>query len=145
MWNDVFNRSHSFRLLEGIFLAFAAVGFLRFWIRTRFWLPKYVHVLAGVGLIVGAWSVWASPVDAPIRKDGPIARVLLALALPAIIYFYFVLHGGQHAAFNRSFSTSAPCPFCRNPIRTLRHGAQGTVTTTQFAESECPHCGHALS
>ena len=29
-----------------------AVGFLTFWIRTRFWLPKYIHVLAAIGLIV---------------------------------------------------------------------------------------------
>jgi len=142
MWKDVFS---GFRLLEVTFLVFAAVGFLKFWARTRFWLPKYVHVLAGLGLIIGAWCVWASPVDAPTRKEGPIARVLLALALPAIIYFFFVLHGGQRAAFDRSFSKSTPCPFCRNPVKTSPHEVQGAPTTTQFAESECPHCGHALS
>ena len=145
MWKDVSNSFRSFRVLDGILLVFAAVGFLKFWARTRFWFPKYVHALAGLGLIIGAWCVSASPVDAPIRKDGPIARVMLALALPAIIYLYFVLHGGQRAAFDRSFSKAAPGPICGNPVKTLPHEVQGTPTTTQFAESECLHCGHALS
>jgi hypothetical protein len=26
-----------------------AVGLIRFWARTRFWLPTYVHYLAGWG------------------------------------------------------------------------------------------------
>jgi hypothetical protein len=141
MWHNLFN---GFRLLEGVFLVFAAVGFLKFWARTRFWLPKYVHVLAGFGLIVGALSVWAAPMDAPIKKYGLIARVLLALALPAIIYCYFLFHGGQLVAFNRTHSNSAPCPFCRNPVRTLIPEAQGALTAPEFAEPQCPACGHAL-
>jgi hypothetical protein len=58
MWKDVFS---GFRFLEGILLILGAVGFLTFWIRSRFWLPKYIHVLAAIGLIVGVLSVWASP------------------------------------------------------------------------------------
>ena len=141
MWKDVFS---GFRFLEGILLILGAVGFLTFWIRTRFWLPKYIHVLAAIGLIVGVLSVRASPADVPIKRHGLIAGVLLALVLPAMIYAYFILHGGQRVAFNRSFSKSAPCPFCRNPVRTLSYDAQGTPTT-QFAESVCPHCSHTLS
>jgi hypothetical protein len=141
MWKEVFN---GFRFLEGILLILGAVGCLTFWARTRFWLPKYIHVLAAIGLIVGVLSVWASPADAPIKQHGLIARVLLALALPAMIYAYFVLHGGQHVAFNRSLSKSAPCPFCRNPVKTLPYDVQGTPTT-QFAESVCPHCSQTLS
>lgn len=82
--------------------------------------------------------------DAPIKRHGLIACVLLALVLPAMIYAYFILHGGQRVAFNRSFSKSAPCPFCRNPVRTLSYDVQG-APTTQFAESVCPHCSHTLS
>jgi len=141
MWKDVFS---GFRFLEGILLILGAVGFLTFWIRSRFWLPKYIHVLAAIGLIVGVLSVWASPSDAPIKRHGLIACVLLALVLPAMIYAYFILHGGQRVAFNRSFSKSAPCPFCRNPVRTLSYDVQG-APTTQFAESVCPHCSHTLS
>jgi hypothetical protein len=54
MWKDIFN---GFRFLEGILLALGAIGCLTFWARTRFWLPKYIHVLAAIGLIVGVLSV----------------------------------------------------------------------------------------
>jgi hypothetical protein len=53
MWKGVVN---GFRFLEGILLILGAVGFLTFWARTRFWLPKYIHVLAAIGLIVGGSS-----------------------------------------------------------------------------------------
>jgi hypothetical protein len=141
MWKDVFS---GFRFLEGILLISGAVGSLTFWVRTRFWLPKYIHMLAAIGLIVGVLSVWASPADAPIKQHGLIACILLALALPATIYAYFIVHGGQHVAFNRSLSKSSPCPFCRNPLKTLPSADQG-APTTQFAESVCPHCSHTLS
>jgi hypothetical protein len=141
MWKSVFS---GFRFLEGILLVLGAVGCLKFWARTRFWLPKYVHVLAAIGLTVGALSVLASPADAPIKQHGLTARVSLALALPAMIYAYFILHGGQHVAFNRSLSKSDPCPFCGNPVKTLPYDAQQTPAT-QFAESVCPHCSQTLS
>jgi len=141
MWKGLFN---GFRFLEGILLISGGVGCLTFWARTRFWLPKYIHVLAAIGLIVGALSVWASPADAPIKQHGLIASVLLAFVLPAIIYAYFILHGGQQVAFDRSSSKSAPCPFCGTPLRALRHDVQGTPTI-QFAESVCPHCSHQLA
>jgi hypothetical protein len=133
-----------FRFLELILLLLGAFSFLTFWARTRFWLPKYAHALAAIGLMVGVLSVWASPADAPIKQHGLIACVFLALVLPAIVYAYFILHGGQRAAFNASLSKSAPCPFCRNQVKTLPSDIQGTPTT-QFAESECPHCSHTLS
>ena len=136
MWKGVYN---SFHFLEGILLILAAVGCLKFWARTRFWLPRYIHVLAAIGLIVGVLTVWASPADSPIKQHGLLACVLLALALPAMIYAYFIVHGGQHMALKRSLSKSAPCPFCRNPVTLLPYDVQGTPTT-QFAESVCPHC-----
>ena len=141
MGKDVFN---GLRFLEGVLFILGAVGCLTFWARNRFWLPKYIHVLAAIGLIVGALSVWASPADAPIKQHGLIACVLLALALPAMIYAYFILHGGQHVAFNRSLSKSARCPFCRNPVKTLPCDVQ-EMSTVQFAESVCPHCSHTLA
>jgi hypothetical protein len=140
MWNDVFN---DFRFLEAILLLVGAFGFLTFWARSRFWLPKYIHVLGAIGLIVGTLSVWASPADSPIKQQGLVACVLLALVLPAIIYAYFILHGGQRAAFSRSSSKSAPCPYCRNPVKTLPNDVQG-APTTQFAVSVCPHCNQPL-
>jgi len=141
MSKDVFN---DFRFLEAILVILGTFGSLTFWARTRFWLPRYIHVLAAIGLIVGVLSVWASPADAPIKRQGLIACVLLTLVLPAIIYAYFILHGGQRAAFNRSLSKSAPCPFCRNPVKTFPYDVEGTPAT-QFAESVCPHCSHPLT
>jgi hypothetical protein len=100
-------------------------------------------VFAAIGFIVGVLSVWASPADAPIKQHGVVAYILLTLVLPAIVYAYFIFHGGQRAAFNRSLSKSASCPFCRNPVKTLSPDFQGTPIT-QFAESVCPHCGQFL-
>jgi hypothetical protein len=39
----------------------AAVGFVRFAVRTRFWLPRYVHVMAAVALAIGIWFVTIVP------------------------------------------------------------------------------------
>jgi hypothetical protein len=140
MSKDVFS---DFRFLEAILAIVGGFGFLTFWARTRFWLPKYIHVLAAIGLFVGVLSVWGSPADAPIKQQGLMACVLVALVLPAIIYAFFILHGGQHSAFNRSLSKSAPCPFCKNPVKTLPCDAQGTPSA-QFADPVCPYCGHPL-
>jgi hypothetical protein len=96
--------THSFRgfqLLHGVLLALAAVGFFIFWARTRFWLPKYAHILAGIGLAVGIWCVSTVTDDAPISKKGPVVKFLSALVVPAIVYFFFVFYGGQQAAFRR--------------------------------------------
>lgn len=88
-----------FQFLHGVFLALCALGFFIFWVRTRFWLPKYAHVLAVVGLLVGIWCSSIVPQDAPINKSGPMGKFLLALAVPAMVYFFFVFYGGQREAF----------------------------------------------
>jgi hypothetical protein len=142
MWKAAFK---SFGLLHGLLLALAAIGAFKFWRRTKFWLPTYVHVLAGIGLTVGAWAAWAAPTDAPIGKYGWMGRLLLALVLPGIIYLYFILHGGQRAAFSRSSKSAlAPCPYCRKPIPALFSEDTEIVTTMpHFVERQCPHCDHA--
>lgn len=93
--------------MHGVILVISAVAFFIFWARTRFWLPKYAHILAAIGLAVGAWCVSNVPEDAPIRKEGPTAEVLWALALPAMVYFFFVFYGGQRAAFRRKPKNAA--------------------------------------
>ena len=90
-----------FQLVHFVFFAIAAVGFFIFWSRTRFWLPKYAHVLAAMALLVGIWCASTISDDAPITKQGPIAKLLPALALPAMVYFFFVFYSGQKAAFRR--------------------------------------------
>ncbi len=88
-----------FQLLHGVLLALGAIAFFIFWARTRFWLPKYAHVLASIGLVVGVWCASISPADAPINREGPITRLLFPLVVPAMVYFFFVFYGGQRAAF----------------------------------------------
>jgi hypothetical protein len=90
-----------FQVLHGVLLAVAAIGFFIFWIRTRFWLPKYAHILAAIGLAVGVWCVSNVTDDAPISKHGPIVKFLGALTLPGMVYFFYVFYGGQRAAFRR--------------------------------------------
>jgi len=93
------NVFRGFQLAHALLLGLAAVGFFVFWARTRFWLPKYAHVLAAIGLAVGLWCAANVADDAPIHRQGPVARVLLALIVPAMVYFFFVFYGGQRAAF----------------------------------------------
>ena len=96
-----------FRVLHGVLLALAAVGFFIFWARTRFWLPKYAHILAAIGLAVGIWCVSNVTDDAPISKHGPVLKLLGALVVPGIVYFFFVFYGGQKAAFRRKPKNAA--------------------------------------
>ena len=141
MWRQIF---HGFGVLHFVLLAFAAIGFFKFWGRTRFWLPKYVHVLAAIGLAVSLWVASSAPEDAPMNQDGPLTRLLMILALPAMVYFFFIFHGGQHAAFVRSRATHGPCPFCQKPVRALPPDGEEWTEMTRFVETECPHCNHAL-
>ncbi len=95
------------RMLHGILLAIAAVGFFAFWFRTRFWLPTYAHVLGAIGLIVGIFSVSSATPDAPIAKYGVVGKTLVVLALPAMVYFFFVFYGGQKEAYRRKAKNPA--------------------------------------
>lgn len=94
------------QLLHAVLLFIGAVGFFVFWARTRFWLPKYAHILAAIGMVVGVWCVSSVPSDAPLSKQGPLARLLFALILPAMVYFFFVFYGGQKAAHKRKPKTA---------------------------------------
>jgi hypothetical protein len=100
------NLFKGFQLLHGVLLLISAVGFFIFWARTRFWLPKYAHVLAAIGLVVGVWCASNVPSDAPLSKYGPAAKFLFALIVPAMAYFFFVFYGGQKAAHRRKEKTA---------------------------------------
>ena len=95
-----------FQFLHAVVLALSALGFFIFWARTRFLLPKYAHILAAIGLLVGVWCVSITPEDAPINKAGPFGKFLLALAVPAMVYFFFVFYGGQRAAIKYKGKTA---------------------------------------
>jgi hypothetical protein len=142
MWKHLFD---GFNFIHGILLVLAALASFRFWARIRFWFPKYIHVLAAIGFAVSIWAISAMPADAPANKEGPVVRILIALALPAIIYFFFIVYGGPRAAFYSSFRASAPCPFCQCPVRTLPDDVNSPNASPQFAEPVCPACGRELT
>lgn len=141
MWKRLFQ---GFSLIHGILLVLAAGASFRFWARTRYRFPKYIHVLAAIGFTVSIWAISAMPADAPANKYGPVGRLLIALALPAIIYVFFIVYGGPRASFYSSFSDAAPCPFCRAPVRTLPEDVNTPKASPQFAERVCPACGREL-
>lgn len=128
-----------FQFVHGVLLALSAVSFFVFWWRTRLWLPKYAHVLAAVGLLVGLWCAYSVPADAPISRDGPAAKLLLALAVPAMVYFFFVFYGGQRSAFKRRFERSAQCPQCGEEVTVLQNWK-----ATPYDVQRCAHCGQPL-
>lgn len=138
MWKHLFD---GFNLIHAIFLLLAAAASFKFWVRIRFWFPRYIHVLAAIGFAVSIWVASALPTDAPASKAGPVGRILIALALPAIIYFFFIVYGGPRAAFYSSSRDSAPCPFCQNPVPTFPNDANNPTASPRFAEPMCPACG----
>jgi|CZKS01.1.fsa_nt_gi hypothetical protein len=142
MWKHLFS---GFNWIHATLLFLAAAASFRFLVRIRFWFPKYIHVLAAIGLAISIWALSAMPADAPANKDGPVVRLLIALALPAIIYVFFIVYGGPRAAFYSSFRDSAPCPFCKCPVRTLPDDIDSPKASPQFAEKMCPACDRELT
>ncbi len=130
-------------MVHALILVLSAVSLFRFWVRTRFWLPRYVHVLAGIGLVVMISVVSFAPADAPVNKWGWLGRFLLALALPAMIYVFFVLYRGQKTAFERSIAARVPCPFCSASLSAGPNSIE-VGSGTRFLESQCAHCGQTL-
>jgi hypothetical protein len=141
MWKRLFQGSS---LIHGILLFLAAVASFRFWARTRYRFPKYIHVLAAIGFAVSIWAISAMPAEAPANKYGPVGRLLIALALPAIIYVFFIVYGGPRASFYSSLHDAAPCPFCQAPVRTLPEDVNSLKASSHFAELLCPTCGREL-
>ena len=110
----------------------AAIGFFRFWVRTRFWFPRYVHYMAIASLAIGIWLLTIVPADAPVNRSEyrSIVGALFVLLFPAIVYIAFVFGGGQHAAYgDRLRRQGRACPHC---------GA-----ATILPGTACPSCGQS--
>src|SRR4051794_8752240 len=124
-----------FRVL-GWLAALVKIGFgiifIRYWIRSRFWVPKYVHVMAAIALLIGLASLGSIPPEAPINRGASpfLNKVLAVLMFPALVYGAFVFYGGQHAAFDGR-EDRIPCPSCR-----ASEGVRGTT---------CAACGQKIS
>jgi hypothetical protein len=125
-----------FQVLHGVLLLVSALAFFIFFVRTRFWLPKYAHVLAAIGLAVGIWCASITPADAPIKKASPAARFLFPLVVPAMVYFFFVFYGGQHAAFSSRFPKALRCPSRDVEIASESAASEGLQRR--------PHCGQVF-
>jgi hypothetical protein len=142
MWKQVFS---AINLIHAVFLAVAAFGLFRFWKRTHFWLPKYIHVMAAIAFLVMFSAMSKAPPDAPVNHWGVVSRFLFSLLLPAIVYFFFILYGGQHVAFRRLRTKQIPCLFCGGMVAAQVWGPSEGTSSPQYVEETCPHCGQALN
>jgi len=143
MIQDLFQ---GFQIVHGILVLLVAIAFFRFWARTRFWFPRYVHYLAALALLVGMILLSIMPEDAPINEKGPLAKVLLAAAFPALVYFFFIFYGGQQAAFESQLGTEIEaCPYCGEPLSVVgRRDTAGPARSTSV-ENQCPRCCQTLA
>jgi hypothetical protein len=130
--------------LHAVIAVVAAAGFFFFWARTRFWLPKYAHVLALIALALGVWMAATVSDDAPISKQGPVAKILLALGLPVMVYFFFVFYGGQRAAYESRSKSTLPCPYCHEPVDVVSGGNRTSDGKSSPFKQQCPHCGQDI-
>ena len=87
----------SITLVHGAFILAAGVVNLWLWRRHKFWVPRYVHVLAAFAALLGALMAWLE-----YSSGGPrVGRYLMVIALlPTIVYLVFVFYGGVPAALN---------------------------------------------
>ncbi|HMV33480.1 MAG TPA: hypothetical protein PKA50_15280 [Gemmatimonadales bacterium] len=68
------------------------------WRRYKYWIPRYVHLLAFLALLTIVWLNWMW-----IQAGGQLTvrRVIIILTFPAIVYFFFVGAGGIKGALAR--------------------------------------------
>jgi len=116
---------HALRWLDVAWKIAAAIILIRFWIRTRFWFPTYVHWIAAVAFLIGLGMLVIMPADAPMNRGGwaGVNKTLLVLFFPAVVYVAFVFYGGQRAAYEAR-SDRIACPHCR-----ASEGFRGTTCT----------------
>jgi hypothetical protein len=120
--------------LHVLLVVLAAVGFFHFWARTRFWVPRYVHYLAGLALVLSLAALALMPPQAPIHRSafGGIKKALFVLIMPALVYVVFIAYGGQKVAYERTHRRRlVSCPYCRD--------------AEVLPGSQCPKCGQTVT
>jgi hypothetical protein len=121
------------QLLHAALAILAAIGFFRFWVRTRFWFPRYVHWMAVLALGIGWGLLRLTPQDTPLNRGGWIGlkKAAIVLLFPGIVYVAFVFYGGQRSAFEaRRRQGVVRCAYCRDSA-----GLPGDA---------CPKCGQTI-
>jgi hypothetical protein len=68
------------------------------WRKYKYWVPRYVHLLALVAFGVICWLNW---LWIQVGGELTVRRVIIILFFPAIVYFFFVGAGGVRAAYAR--------------------------------------------
>ena len=84
------------KVIVVVIFIYRAFVYIRHWIRHDFWLPRYIHVLAGVAALLGCVTVWALQQQG-LGKSLP-GNCLIIAMFPTIVYISFVVYGGVAAA-----------------------------------------------
>jgi hypothetical protein len=146
MWRHLFD---GFNLIHGVLLVLAAVASFRFWVRTRFWFPRYIHVLAPIGFAISIWVASAMPTDAPAGKAGLIGRILVALhSRPSFTFSlsFMVVPAPPFTVLLetplRARSAKAPSePFRMTPTIRPRHPGSRSRCAQRAAAISCSQTG----
>ena len=87
----------SLNAIHALLVFVSAIAFFGFWVRTRFWFPRYAHCLALFALVLGLSMLLMVPEGAPINQGewGLLKKALMVLVFPGLVYFFFVFYGGQ--------------------------------------------------
>ncbi|HEV8640644.1 MAG TPA: hypothetical protein VGV13_06050 [Methylomirabilota bacterium] len=82
-------------LLHALTLPFVIVGglvSLFLWWKSGFWVPRYIHVIAGLSSLLGLLLSWmARDLDHPLKER----HVWIAVIFPALVYVVFGFYGGR--------------------------------------------------
>ena len=94
-----------FQLIHGLLFLIVGVFNLWFWSRRRFWVPKYVHVIAAISFVIAFLLGWMAYSLDHISNPQRAIRIwiLITILFPTIVYFVFVFYGGVEAAYRNRF------------------------------------------
>jgi uncharacterized membrane protein len=94
-----------FHLIHGVLIIIAGVFNLWFWSRRRFWVPKYVHIVAAISLVIAILLGWmAFPLDQTSNPQRAIGIwIFITILFPTVVHFVFVFLGGVETTYRRRF------------------------------------------
>jgi hypothetical protein len=88
----------AFTTIHGVLFLASALFDVWVWATQGFRLPRYVHTMALVTVVIGIWLWRIMPDDAPAREWGIFGPLFAIFVLPALVYGSFVALGGARAA-----------------------------------------------